>query len=82
MSVLDVSINNAGYQDEKEVIRNIVFSVDEGKLVGLIGANGVGKSTTIKSILGLLKDIHGEISFNGRKNIYAMFQNSQYTMMS
>ncbi|WP_171016855.1 ABC transporter ATP-binding protein [Pseudalkalibacillus caeni] len=63
--MLTINIKNAGYPDNKEAIKDMQFSVNKGELVGLIGANGAGKSTTIKTILGLLKDVDGTVSFEG-----------------
>ncbi len=44
---------------------NVSLEVSEGEIVTLIGANGAGKSSTIRSISGLVKPASGEISFNG-----------------
>jgi branched-chain amino acid transport system ATP-binding protein len=49
-----------------EGIRGISFEVDEGEIVTLIGANGAGKSTTLKTISGLRTVAQGEIRFNGQ----------------
>jgi branched-chain amino acid transport system ATP-binding protein len=49
-----------------EAIRGISFEVDEGEIVTLIGANGAGKSTTLKTISGLRTVAQGEIRFNGQ----------------
>ena len=48
-----------------EAIRDISFSVEEGKVSTLIGANGAGKSTTLKTISGLRKVRAGKITFDG-----------------
>ena len=48
-----------------EAIRGISLEVDEGEIVTLIGANGAGKSTTLKTISGLRTVSQGEIRFNG-----------------
>lgn len=45
--------------------KNINFEVPDGKVVGLIGGNGAGKSTTIKSIVGILPFSEGQIIVNG-----------------
>lgn len=44
---------------------NVCLEVSEGEIVTLIGANGAGKSSTIRAISGLVKPSSGEISFNG-----------------
>jgi branched-chain amino acid transport system ATP-binding protein len=47
-------------------LQGVSFHVDEGEIVTLIGANGAGKSTTLKTISGLLRPRQGEISFQGQ----------------
>ena len=49
-----------------EAVKGISIDVPEGKIVTLIGANGAGKSTTLKAISGLVKPKKAEISFNGK----------------
>ena len=44
------------------VLKNISFEVNDGELVGLIGLNGAGKSTTINEIIGLLTPYQGQIT--------------------
>ncbi|MEB9409746.1 ABC transporter ATP-binding protein [Bacillus cereus] len=69
--MLKVNIRSAGYEIGEKIIHDIAFSIEKGELVALIGANGAGKSTTIKTILGLLVNMDGEISFGEKKNQYA-----------
>lgn len=47
------------------VIQDINLSLDKGKIIGLCGENGAGKTTIIKMIVGLLKDYKGSIKVNG-----------------
>lgn len=47
------------------VLKDVNFEVNDGELVGLIGLNGAGKSTTIKHIIGLLRPQKGKILVNG-----------------
>ena len=49
-----------------EALKGISFEVDEGQIVGLIGANGAGKSTTLRTISGLVQPKDGRIYFEGR----------------
>jgi branched-chain amino acid transport system ATP-binding protein len=49
-----------------QAVRGIDFEVEQGELVCLIGANGAGKSSTLKGLMGLVKP-HGEISFAGER---------------
>lgn len=54
-----------------KALNDISFEVPDGKIVTLIGANGAGKSTTLRSIVGLVKSDSGEINYIG-KNINGM----------
>jgi branched-chain amino acid transport system ATP-binding protein len=60
--VLNVENINV-YYDSIYAAKNISFYVDDGEIVSLIGANGAGKSTILKTISGLLKSKTGSISF-------------------
>ncbi len=57
----------SAYYGESCVIENLSFNVEEGKIVSLIGRNGVGKSTTLKSIMGIVKTQNGSITFQGEE---------------
>lgn len=52
---------------QKEVLKDINFSVNSGEIIGYIGSNGAGKSTTIKIILGLIDDYDGDVYVFGEK---------------
>ncbi len=64
MTILQVSNVSGGYT-RKPVIKDLSFTIGKGELVGLIGLNGAGKSTTIKHIIGTLLPREGEIRLNG-----------------
>lgn len=49
----------------KKAVDNISFEIEDGEIVGYIGANGAGKSTTIKMMTGILSPSSGTISING-----------------
>lgn len=49
-----------------EVLKNISFNVDSGKVTAIVGPNGSGKTTIIKSILGLVKPNRGDILINNK----------------
>jgi branched-chain amino acid transport system ATP-binding protein len=49
------------------VIREISFTVEEGQMVCILGSNGAGKSTILKTISGLLRPLRGEIYFCGKR---------------
>jgi branched-chain amino acid transport system ATP-binding protein len=51
---------------EIEALRGISFAVEEGQVVTLLGANGAGKSTTLRAISGLSKPAAGDILFDGK----------------
>ena len=61
LSVKDLQVNYGGI----EAVKGISFDVPAGDIVTLIGANGAGKSTTLKAIAGLVKPRSGSISFEG-----------------
>ena len=61
LSVKDLMVNYGGI----EAVKGISFDVPRGDIVTLIGANGAGKSTTLKAIVGLVKPRGGSISFEG-----------------
>ena len=55
------------YYGAIHALRGISFSVDEGEIVTLIGSNGAGKSTTLRTISGLLRPRQGEIWLRGQR---------------
>lgn len=61
--ILEVEQLTGGYSNAN-VLHDISFHVDQAEIVGLIGLNGAGKSTTIKHIIGLLKEKQGSIKVN------------------
>ncbi len=63
LSVKDLQVNYGGI----EAVKGISFDVHTGNIVTLIGANGAGKSSTLRSIVGLVKPHSGSIQFNGEE---------------
>lgn len=59
----------------KKVLENITFNVKKGEITALLGLNGVGKSTLLKIIMGLVKQEQGEVLFNGEKLNYKTYEN-------
>lgn len=64
-SMLQVSGLNV-YYGESHILRNVDLSVPEGEMVCLIGRNGVGKTTLLKAVVGLLPSQSGTIAFAGK----------------
>jgi branched-chain amino acid transport system ATP-binding protein len=62
LKVKDLKVNYGGI----EALKGISFDVEQGQIVTLIGANGAGKSTTLRAISGLVKTASGAINFMGR----------------
>ena len=62
LKVTDLKVNYGGI----EALKGISFDVRQGQIVTLIGANGAGKSTTLRAISGLVKPSDGSINFMGR----------------
>ncbi len=69
-NILEVKNLNVSYGGIKAV-KDISFTVEAGEIVTLIGANGAGKSSTLRSIVGLVKPESGEITF-GEKAIASL----------
>ena len=65
-TVLKVEALTGGYHPRKAIIKNLSFTIHEGELIGLIGLNGAGKSTTIKHLLGLLQPHSGDVFILGK----------------
>ena len=61
LKIEDLRINYGGI----EAVKGISFDVPQGKIVTLIGANGAGKSSTLRSIAGIVKPSGGKIRLNG-----------------
>jgi branched-chain amino acid transport system ATP-binding protein len=65
MSLLEVE-NLSVWYGPVQALRGISLRVDDGEVVALIGSNGAGKSTTLRTISGLLKPKTGSVRFDGR----------------
>ncbi len=61
LSIKDLKVSYGGI----EAVKGITFDVKQGEIVTLIGANGAGKSSTLRAIAGLVKPSGGSISFEG-----------------
>jgi len=54
------------YYGKSHILHGVSLTVQPGEVVGLLGRNGVGKSTTLKSIVGLVRAAQGQVLFEGR----------------
>ena len=63
---------------DKEVLRGLDLSVPEHSIYGFIGRNGAGKTTAMKTVLGLLKADAGEIFVNGERAVYGQTPTNRY----
>ncbi len=66
-SILSTSNLSIGYTTKKEtnvIAENLNFNLQEGKLISLIGANGIGKSTLLRTLTGIQKPISGSVILN------------------
>ena len=63
---------------DKEVLRGLDLSVPEHSIYGFIGKNGSGKTTTMKTVLGLLRADSGDMIVNGEKVIYGQTDTNRY----
>ncbi|EAC7613546.1 TPA: ABC transporter ATP-binding protein [Listeria monocytogenes] len=66
MALVEVEHLTGGYT-KRPVLKDISFAIEEKQIVGLIGLNGAGKSTTIKHITGLMHPKQGTIKINGHQ---------------
>jgi branched-chain amino acid transport system ATP-binding protein len=57
------------YYGKSHILQGVSMTLNEGELVCLLGRNGVGKSTTLKSIMGLVRPSEGSIRFHGQELI-------------
>gem|GEM_PF-4894455 len=71
MSTVEVEILEAGYTADQILIRDIYFTIDRGKILGLLGVNGAGKTVTIRAMLGELPYIRGEMRIHERAGQYS-----------
>ncbi len=65
LSPLEVICLSKNYDSSSNAVRNISFKINKNEIVGILGPNGCGKTTTIGMILGLLKPSNGKVLING-----------------
>lgn len=63
---------------ESSIIRNISMDIEDGKVIGIVGRNGVGKTTLLKSIMGIVSTPQGSIELQGKDIIkYATYKRAR-----
>lgn len=63
--ILELRNVTCGYAPDCPVIKNITFSIESGDICALLGPNGVGKTTLFKTILSLIRPLHGQVCIDG-----------------
>ena len=81
-NIVSVSHLSFGYDSERKVLENINFQLKKGESVGLVGANGVGKSTLLRILVGLNTGFQGDVMVNNipleKKNLKTIRKNVGY----
>lgn len=75
LEVRDLAVGYSSKNGDATIGKEINFSLAEGELVSLVGANGIGKSTLLRTLTGMQKPLSGSIFINGKPlNNYSAFQ--------
>ena len=81
-NIISVSDLSFGYDSKRKVLENINFQLKKGESVGLVGANGVGKSTLLRILVGLNTGFQGDVMVNNipleKKNLKTIRKNVGY----
>lgn len=81
-NIIPVSDLSFGYDSKRKVLENINFQLKKGESVGLVGANGVGKSTLLRILVGLNTGFQGDVMVNNipleKKNLKTIRKNVGY----
>ncbi len=67
MNILDFDKVSFSYEKDRSFIRDLSLSVENREFIGLLGANGSGKSTILKLASGILKSAQGKINLWGKE---------------
>jgi branched-chain amino acid transport system ATP-binding protein len=65
MALLEIQNLSSGY-GEVQILWDVSLELEAGKLTALVGSNGVGKTTLLRAVVGLLKPWQGSVTFDGR----------------
>lgn len=63
--VIHIENLNFGFTPKKQILRNVSLSIPKGSIYGFIGANGAGKSTTMRAILGVYPEVNSSVKIFG-----------------
>ena len=66
MAFLEIDNISSGY-GEVQILWDVSLKLERGKLTSLVGSNGVGKTTLLRTVMGLVKPWRGAITFDGRE---------------
>ena len=76
--ILEAKNLAVGYSNKKSdsvIAKEINFSIKKGELVGLVGANGIGKSTLLRTLTGMQNPLKGDVFLNEKHiNSYTSFE--------
>ena len=67
------------YYGKSHILHGVTLHVQPGEVVGLLGRNGVGKSTTLKTIMGLVQPSHGSVLLDGNA-ITTLFPRTSFSL--
>lgn len=65
--ILQVKDGNFGYKEDIQILKNINFTLEENKIMTILGQNGIGKTTLLKCITGIMNWSSGNVLINGKK---------------
>ena len=63
-----IEVNNLSFEiDGKDILKDINLKINKGTIFGIIGPNGVGKTTLLRCLTGIYKSTDGTVSYDGRE---------------
>ncbi len=65
--MIEIKNLQKGYEDKREVLKNVNLTIQDGTIFGLVGANGVGKSTLLRLLSGILEEDGGHVRVDGEE---------------
>ena len=62
-----IEVNNLSFEIEgKQILKDINLKINKGTIFGIIGPNGVGKTTLLRCLTGIYKPISGSVNYDGK----------------